>query len=82
MSKTPTSSLIHEDPWHKLRQFTQARIGLGRVGTSIPTQELLRFQLSHAQAMDAVHVPLNEADLIDSLAQNRHCALFASVFAA
>lgn len=70
MSKAPTSALIHEDPWHKLRQFTQARIGIGRVGTSIPTQELLRFQLSHAQAMDAVHVPLDEADLVDALAQN------------
>lgn len=69
MNKTPTSLLIHEDPWHKLRQFTQARIGLGRVGTSIPTQELLRFQLSHAQAMDAVHVPLNEKELVNSLAK-------------
>lgn len=68
MSVVPINHLIHEDPWHKLRQFTQARIGIGRVGTSIPTEELLRFQLSHAQAMDAVHVPLDEQQLVETMA--------------
>ena len=64
-----SEEIVHQDAWQKLRQFTDARIGLGRVGTSIPTAELMRFQLSHAQAMDAVHVPLDVNQLAEEFAQ-------------
>ncbi|WP_439029130.1 ethanolamine ammonia-lyase subunit EutC [Gordonia terrae] len=47
------------DPWADLRRSTQARIGLGRAGNSLPSRRVLEFQAAHALARDAVHEPLD-----------------------
>jgi ethanolamine ammonia-lyase small subunit len=39
----------------RLRALTPARVGLGRTGVSQQTRDVLSFQISHAQARDAVH---------------------------
>src|SRR5579864_6847583 len=64
-----TMSIEKIDPWSRLRRYTPARIGLARTGASLATREHLAFQLAHARARDAVHVPLDPAPLLQGLAE-------------
>jgi ethanolamine ammonia-lyase small subunit len=55
MTKDP----VTPSPWGEWRSVTPARLALGRVGTGMPTEEVLRFGWAHAMARDAVHAALD-----------------------
>jgi len=59
--------IIKADPLNSLREFTAARIAIGRVGTSIPLKQSLEFKLAHAHARDAVYSVLDIDGLLNSL---------------
>lgn len=59
--------VVISDSWESLKEFTAARIALGRAGDSIPMPESLKFKLAHAHARDAVYSALNTEALIAEL---------------
>ena len=65
------ANIVQPNSWQQLRQFTPARIALGRVGNSLPTGEVLRFGIAHALAQDAVRLPLDVA-MLESALRNAH----------
>jgi ethanolamine ammonia-lyase small subunit len=70
MSKD-SNGITNLDPWQQLKSYTRARIALGRVGSSLPTKEILDFGLSHAMARDAVHLPL-DIDALEAQIQSQN----------
>src|SRR5512133_2433923 len=61
------AALVTPAPCQALKNFTDARIALGRAGVSLPTAAHLAFQLAHAQARDAVQLPFDAHGVSTSL---------------
>jgi ethanolamine ammonia-lyase small subunit len=68
--------------WQQLRELTPARIGTGRVGTSVSTADALAFGVDHARARDAVHLPFDVQGVADALAERGQHALIVRSAAA
>jgi len=60
-------TMVQPDEWSSLKEYTAARIALGRTGTAEPLQALLQFRLAHAHARDAVYAVLNQPVLLQEL---------------
>src|SRR5690242_2875875 len=58
-----------QDLLQALRQFTPARVGLGRAGSAIPLKAFQEFKLAHAHARDAVYSELDVDRLATDLEQ-------------
>jgi ethanolamine ammonia-lyase small subunit len=61
------NKLVQSDPSELLKIQTNARIGLGNVGGTLPTQQVLNLKLDHARAKDAVFSTLNTELLAHTL---------------
>mgnify|MGYP000879230142 CR=1 FL=1 len=66
-SVSKVGSVIQEDAWTSLKDFTKARIALGNVGGSLPLREVLAFKLAHAEAKDAIYSDLNITEIQQNL---------------
>ncbi len=64
-----TQHLEENDCWAWLRQFTDARIALGRTGSSVLTDDYLKFRLSHARARDSIKMPFDARRVAEQLSK-------------
>ncbi|GHB12051.1 ethanolamine ammonia-lyase subunit EutC [Salinicola rhizosphaerae] len=75
MTQRDDDSVVVANPWQRLRELTDARIGLGRSGGSLTTRAQLAFQLDHARARDAVHMALDTERMMPELDERFPLAL-------
>lgn len=77
-----TKAVNHLTDMERLKALTPARIGLDRAGSSLATREVLAFDLDHARARDAVHLPFNRQELESALHQRNLATVQVSSAAA
>ncbi len=53
------------DDWHILKKYTNARIALGRSGSSLPTNQVLAFRMAHALTKDAINTELDTLNIVE-----------------
>src|ERR1700744_3992454 len=69
MDKLIKGQSDHDPHLDSLKEFTAARIGIGRTGVSIPIKQALELKLAHAHARDAVYSHLDTGKLSEELKQ-------------
>jgi ethanolamine ammonia-lyase small subunit len=69
MDKIIKGQPAHDEDLNPLKEFTAARIAIGRVGSSIPIKQSLELKLAHAHARDAVYSRLDVDGLTEQLKQ-------------
>ncbi len=62
-----TNDNVTKSPWAEWRNVTPARLALGRAGSGMPTDEVLKFGWAHAMARDAIHAALDVEKLENEL---------------
>lgn len=70
-----SSPITESKPSVDLRDYTPARVVLGRTGSSVTTRHALEFSLAHAQARDAVHATLGVSSLMAALRERELAAV-------
>ena len=71
-------AIVTPDPWEELRRFTDARIGLGHCGVSLPVKRWLEFRLAHPGSAPDVSVVI--CDGLSARAVHENAVPFASRF--
>ena len=67
MQEIINKNIIHQDAWAYLKNYTTARLALGRTGNSLPLKEVMELKLAHALAKEAVYAKLEIDELNKSL---------------
>jgi len=55
------------DEWNFLKEFTHARVAMGRAGNAVPTQSWLAFKTAHARARESVWKEIDFQQLEDEI---------------